>query len=356
MKYIRLSKLYIFLVTDMLTRKHIQHERKAMNIRKIFSASICFLLLLPFFAMTSGNTFAFSNGDVKKLKAIASPTPNIPTFPVGGNSTAGVPGMSAFSGSLYIVWTGTDSSHHLNVIQSSDGTSFKNQVELTDTTQPYTPDAMAVFKSQLYVAWLSSGSDLHIYLGYYKGSSKLSNHVPIPNSCSITGPAMVSLNNVLYVAWIDCNNGHIDIASSGDGYNFSIETTDQSSGYTPALAVLYGQLYVSWTGNNTPSSVNIGTYPGYGTHITTTQLTDTTIGSMAAASYNGSINLSWRGYNNANLYTGYYIGSKQLANSHSLYIPAYYGSALANAFNHLYISWCSFSSNPPGQLDIAQIA
>jgi hypothetical protein len=284
-------------------------------------------------------------------------TPAMHLNAVGNNTSDNTPSIYNFYGPLYVAWQGTDQSgpngsSHINIIQSSDGITFTNKVTFSDTTDSGVQ--MTAFNGHLYLAWVSSKGDGSIYLGWYDTtthSSTLNNHTGFPaNACSNVG--MASFNGLLYLAYEDCSsNNYIDIAYSSDGINFTIQKILHDSCYgAPALLTFNGQLYIAWSGTDSPGHIYLGTYPGSGPtigplHI---RLTDLSPWDMGIAPYNGELYLAWHGYTNRDLFYGYFNNSNQLANDQTApnaVLEDLSGPAICLSFGHLYAAWTDYNTN-----------
>ncbi len=284
--------------------------------------------------------------------------PNI--IPVGNNTADGAPSLWNFGGTLYLAWTGTDNAHHLYIVQAytsvGGGLSFQNQRQINDTTIPGNGPTLASYQGELYLAWLSSAGDRHIYLGWYNGSSTLVNHATFDaNACS--RPAMVSLNDTLYIAWRECGTNVLDIAS-GDGSNFNIQRTGETTLAGPAMQIFNGHIYITWMGTNSGHNIYLGTYPGFGFKINYEsggRLTDSTTEDMGMAPNTtpgiSELELGWRGSTNTNLYIGSYQNSSQLGTI-PLNIPSLFGPGMSTSYGHFYVAWADPAAF---QLNIAAV-
>lgn len=107
-----------------------------------------------------------------------------------------------------LAWTGTDSSHRLNVMTSADGVSYGNKVTLNETS-PYRP-AIASWGgatgTRIDIAWMGTDRkhSVNVRLGVYgQGYNKLT----LPEY-TFTAPALAVFNGDLYLAWAGTDTNH----------------------------------------------------------------------------------------------------------------------------------------------------
>jgi hypothetical protein len=103
----------------------------------------------------------------------------------------------AFNNRLYLAWTSTESARRINLVSSSDGSTFTGKVTLGESSA-YAP-ALTVFNNQLYLAWVGVDTEKRLNLMLLNGQS-FSNKQILPESSS-TGAALESFNNQLSIAW-----------------------------------------------------------------------------------------------------------------------------------------------------------
>lgn len=167
-----------------------------------------------------------------------------------------MPSLAAFNGKLYLAWAGTDSAHHLNVAASSDGTTFGTPTVLNNTAASDTGPAITVFNGLLYIAWQGGDGALNVISS--SDGVNFGNQLLVSNYTSSCTPAIAATSGILYVAYcFSTNDGSgFDVASSVDGVNWSASGTvppGEFTYYTPALAVYDGDLVSAYT---FPGSVN----------------------------------------------------------------------------------------------------
>jgi hypothetical protein len=125
---------------------------------------------------------------------------------------------------LYLSWTGTDRPNHLNLLSSSDGTTFSNKVilnlpisedihseEATSFAGPAltrddgpAPEFPGSIPPYLYIAWTELGNDHHLRLTEYPQSL-----VSGLGARSIAAPALVQGEHLhLFIAWTGTDDEH----------------------------------------------------------------------------------------------------------------------------------------------------
>jgi len=89
------------------------------------------------------------------------------------------PYLVGVGGTLYLAWTGTDSSHHINVMTVSTAdcpTVMNGQLTMLSDTASAGP-AITTDGTNLYIAWPGTGSGENLWAGQYTpGSSTLAHH------------------------------------------------------------------------------------------------------------------------------------------------------------------------------------
>ncbi len=326
-----------------------QHSRTSLSI-------ICGIVVSLYLVLVCSAQTALASPlkvPVKKVR---------PHVTFGSTQAAASPALYTFGNQLYALWVAKDNIGHLTIAQSSNGTSFTTPIALTDTTTYGYAAQMTSFQGHLYLAWFSSNGNNQVYLGYYNNSPTLSNHTVVPGSCvggntngeGDPGPAITTFNNKLYVAWADCNDASIDIATSSDGYNFTITKTNVITHAFSAMGVINNHLYLVWAGTDYYHSINYGSYPGTGTQMSKIVVLNTTTDEpMGMTVYNNHMYIGWTGFPDQMIHSGYYTGSASLSDMHTLSnARALFGVGLAAAFGHLYTAWLDYDTYV---LNISQI-
>src|SRR5260370_17395712 len=99
---------------------------------------------------------------------------------------------------LAIAWTGTDQTHHLNVIYSSDGSIFSGKVTLNETS--IDGPGLAFGNGNGFIAWTGTDGTHHVNLGRSSNPTTFAgfNKVTL-NETSPYGPGLSFANNHLFL-------------------------------------------------------------------------------------------------------------------------------------------------------------
>lgn len=160
-----------------------------------------------------------------------------------GQHSNTAPALIASSNSLSLVWTGTDGK--LNVIFSSDGKSWINQVTLSQTSDLAPASAAGPFQVQV-IALNGASGILSTLSGIAIGDGSANQLKPT----SKQEPALTFYQGLLYLSWTD-DTGNLNVMSSSDGENFQNQVSiGQPSSSGPALTASSSLLFLAWIDAN----------------------------------------------------------------------------------------------------------
>jgi hypothetical protein len=163
------------------------------------------------------------------------------------------PAATVFNGRLYLAWTAADG--HLNVICSTDGVHFTNQVTLGDTSK--VGPTMAAFNGRLYLGWV--GTNGHLNVESSANGMSFSNKVTLGEmsdaapALTVEQPAGTGQSTRLVLGWTGVGNAELNGMTSTDGQHFGGKATSTQKGFD-GLAVLSpsaGTIDIAWTGLQT---------------------------------------------------------------------------------------------------------
>jgi hypothetical protein len=177
-----------------------------------------------------------------------------------GFTSTSTPSLAVFSSQLFLAWTDLNTNPHaIKVAASSDGINFGSPVTLfgNNTSIPNAGPAIAAFNGKMYLTWTGGGNAINIASSTdglnYSNKSLVKNPSNNSVNTAIGTTALAAVNGRLYLAWAGEDPNHsINVASSADGVNFTTPQTYLIQGqygtpYSPALAVLSGNLYLGVT-------------------------------------------------------------------------------------------------------------
>lgn len=188
---------------------------------------------------------------------VQAASPNQTTYTTPG--LADVNGLPGFGGTLYIGYAGTDSPPHIYITNStfSFETKIANEAVLGGTGV-----GMCTFKNRPYVVW--AGTDHRVNIGYFNGSTALSNKVTLNQTTDFTPSCVVDKSSRLWVGWTGVGNLHPNEMQSVDGLTWTGQLTDRGdtalntsalangggSGAQPLLTAFAGtdtRHHINWT-------------------------------------------------------------------------------------------------------------
>ncbi len=168
------------------------------------------------------------------------------------------PAIAAFGGRLYLSWRGMDG--HLNLISSADARTFNTKVTYGAVVR--TSPSLVAASGYLFVGWEDMSASSSIVIGRYNPSqpSTLSAVVTLASTSQLpVGLAPVGGSDpYVNVAWRTAGDAHVRLATfEGGQYLHNPVYTTQTTLYSPALALLGGTSYMSWTGTDSAQSINV---------------------------------------------------------------------------------------------------
>lgn len=174
------------------------------------------------------------------------------------------------------------------------------------------------------------------------------------------GPALASLNGIIYLAWKGDGNDNLNVMCSfDDGHTFGGKLiSPETSPAAPSLCVHNQTLFIAWRGDGGNEYLNVARVSVAGDHVTgltnKVTLTDTSPFTPAIASCNGRLFIAWRGAGNPDLNVMYSsdngatFGHKCISTETSVQAPS-----LGTMNNALYISWKGDGND---NLNVARVA
>jgi hypothetical protein len=172
--------------------------------------------------------------------------PQFTTRAVDGEMSHRGPALTFFNNRFFLAWTGKDSGHRINVIQSSDGGDTWSTRVTLDASSPAGP-ALAVFKNRIYLAGRGKpreGSYLKIMLS--GDGIRWENETRVLGRAE-SGPALATLGPLLFIVWNGKDDYRLNVRSSQDGVAFENHVTlEERTDASPALGGYGGHLYLAW--------------------------------------------------------------------------------------------------------------
>ncbi|MGE4043592.1 MAG: sialidase family protein [Acetobacteraceae bacterium] len=235
------------------------------------------------------------------------------------DTTTGAPGLAAHNGRLHMTWKGSGN-EDLNVAKvhtieafGLDGIeSLEEKTTVTDTSE--LAPALASHGGRLFLAWKGSGNDnLNLMFSEdngatFKGKRTLSD-------TSHHAPALVSHNGRLFLAWTGRGDGNLNVAKvtlfGNTAGGFGIEGIEgkvvlgDTSEQGPAIVSHNGRLFLAWKGSGN-DNLNLMFSEDNGATFTgkLTLPGDTSHHAPALASHNGRLFLAYTGRGDGKLNVG----------------------------------------------------
>jgi hypothetical protein len=288
----------------------------------------------------------------RQVKDMANLPQGKTTLPERAIGAPALANLSPNVDSLAIAWTGTDPTHHLNVIYSDDGKNFSGKVTINETS--IAGPGLAFSLGNGFIAWTGADETHHVNVGRSPNPTTFAglNKVTL-NETSPYGPALAFGNNQLFLAWTGTDEKHsLNVISSSDGITFSNKVTlGETSGDGPSLLFI-DKLYLLWSGTDENHSLNI-MQSADGIHftnkITLSDSSDFHPGLVLAIS--GSFYLAWTGRDAAHslntLHTPEFSTSPtnlQFKQTYSESSIAGVGVAPLEAAHELFVAWTGSDS------------
>lgn len=185
---------------------------------------------------------------------------------ISSQQTAATPAIATLGSLFYFAWSGTDSTHTLNLMQSSDLKSFSDHVILQAGLIDGNGPALVVFKDVLYVAWTDYVTTQVNVAKIVDGG--LTNGVTVGSATSFASPALATDGSYIYLAWTGTQKdpisdavypAQLNVIRSSDGASFSNKQTLSEmtlNNRQPALTVSGSKLIVGWSGTDSNNSLN----------------------------------------------------------------------------------------------------
>ena len=176
------------------------------------------------------------------------------------------PSLAQLNGKLYIAWTGTDSEHHINVMESADGgVTWTNKVTFRDEPRrARSDDAPFLFSDgrALFLVWSGRGSNRHMFIMENDGSGWDPKRTVNSVDSSDHTPSLAYFNERFYIAWTGRDSErHVNVMSSRTGRfwsgkrTFTTEPIRARSDDGPKLRVVGDELYLVFSGRGSARHV-----------------------------------------------------------------------------------------------------
>lgn len=125
------------------------------------------------------------------------------------------PGLAAVGQNLYLAWSGTDPQQRLNVIESTNGGAGWGCKTTLNETTPFQP-ALAIVGNAahgiVYLGWTGSDASHHVnYMTAALGSTAFGGKQTIVQT-SVAGPALAEFQGKIYVSWAGTDSeNHLNV-------------------------------------------------------------------------------------------------------------------------------------------------
>lgn len=211
------------------------------------------------------------------------------------NDTAvNAPGAVEFKDKVVVAWAGTDSEHHLNIIQSQTENIWIDKLTLTDTSPAGA--SLCVFNDKLYLTWSGTGNkSLNVMCS--KDGINWENKVVLTET-SGSRPSLTVFRNYLVLGWVGAEpQQRLNVLFSTDGINWTNKRIlEDSTIDTPALAIFNNRLFIAWTGTNSGRNLNIMSSGDLGaTWQNKVTLAENSVAGPGLFAFDNQLYLSWSG-------------------------------------------------------------
>lgn len=126
------------------------------------------------------------------------------------------PALAAVGQNLYLAWSGTDSQNRLNVIESADGGAGWGCKATFNETTPFQP-ALAIVGNaahgMVYLGWTGTDASHHLnYMTAPLGSTAFGGKQTIGQT-SVAGPALAEFQGKMFISWAGTDSeNHLNVS------------------------------------------------------------------------------------------------------------------------------------------------
>lgn len=278
-----------------------------------------------------------------------------PLTTLSQNSVTG-PALAVFNGKLYMAWTGTDNPNHLNVASTSDGINFTAPVTLPgNSSVSWAGPGLAAFNGKLYLSFTGGSSLINIV----SSSDGVTWGNQVVTSLKAEGSTALAVSvdgTALFLSFADLSAQHyVQVYNSGDGNTWTSLFQESFGGlgspFSPALSTSSNGLSVGFASTpGGPTStcpwncivVNGALVPGPILPGMSAPGTTGT-GGPGMASFNGATYVAWNGglSNDQGTHPAIYVATYGPAPMHYFLTgqSCIGNPALASWGGHLYMAW-----------------
>jgi beta-N-acetylhexosaminidase len=181
-------------------------------------------------------------------------------------SNPGTPNLGLAS---VIAWTGTDPSHHLNVMQSSDGITYGGKIVINETSATHPAVAVQGPPTTIVLAWTGTDSSRTLNLLSWANGGNSVKTLTLWGQASYTSPALTRFGNGFLLAWAGRDTHHslnilpFSLTTSGSGFQLGKQTVlwqfGSVSGPNLVLNPQTKQLLLSWSATVPADQVTFAT-------------------------------------------------------------------------------------------------
>lgn len=169
------------------------------------------------------------------------------------------------SASIALAWTGTNPNHSLNVLVGNPGAGF---TKMTLKDNSFTAPALALDGDYLYLAWAGTDANhsLNVDRIVWRGGLYVDKKVTLWNMHSASRPSLSADPNdsQLLLSWIASGTGRISFATSPDGVSFTVSAYSPLPEWSYSGPSMIGlavnnmpRHFLAWTGTDARQSVNV---------------------------------------------------------------------------------------------------
>lgn len=201
------------------------------------------------------------------------------------------PALAFYNGLLYLAWTGTD--RRLNLISSSDGIHWGNQITL-DQTSNFGP-ALAASGSLLSLVWIGTDGRLNLY--FSSDGSNWVNQITLGQTSGYAPAAAAGPFQALALAWTEVNGTMMALSGSNALAGIGIDRAHPVSTTGPALAFYQNLFYVAHIDINQNIELKSSSDGLIWSHVNPPPKNQTSKAGLALTASSNLLSLAWTGTN-----------------------------------------------------------
>jgi hypothetical protein len=207
----------------------------------------------------------------------------------------GPPQAAQLGGRRYLAWVGTNWDKNINLLSSLREGEWSQKSTLAERTNGNGGVGLTVFAGRLWMAWTGTDDKLNV-MSSSDGTSWVDKQ-KLDVARSRVAPAILAHEGRLYIAYTGTDDRLNILRSDDGGRSFgNLVTLVEKSSHSPSLATFEGQLLLGFTGRD--SHLNIAELDGEGRALRKATSHETSRDGTFLMGFGHTLIVSWRGNSN----------------------------------------------------------